>query len=99
AISEDWMEKKAVKGHEMSFLVRPAIYDDEPDVRKFYGMKGNETVGFVFFDPMYENGKVVGYMANILRSNCDGYSVTDYIILEAMEVFRKEGIPVVSLGF
>jgi lysylphosphatidylglycerol synthetase-like protein (DUF2156 family) len=99
AISEDWMERKAVKGHEMSFLVRPAVYDDEPDVRKFYGIKNGETVGFVFFDPMYDNGKIVGYMANILRSCCEGYSVTDYIILEAMEVFRKEGIPVVSLGF
>jgi lysylphosphatidylglycerol synthetase-like protein (DUF2156 family) len=98
-ISEEWIQKKAVKNHEMSFLVRPAIYEDEPDVRKFYAVKGGVTIGFVFFDPMYENEHIVGYTANILRSNCKEYSVTDFIILEAIEKFRAEGLKEISLGF
>jgi lysylphosphatidylglycerol synthetase-like protein (DUF2156 family) len=99
-ISEEWMHRKAVHDHELAFLVRPAIFEDEFDVRKFIALKDGKVMGFVFFDPMYRDGKVFGYMANILRSLSDAsYSVTDFIIVEAFQKFKSEGLETLSLGF
>jgi len=94
------MNKKAASITELSLLARPAVYEDEMDVRKFYALKGEEVIGFVYFDPMYRDGKVYGYIANILRSDSNSsYSVCDFIILEAMKQFKEEGIEELSLGF
>jgi len=80
--------------------VRPAVYDDELDVRKFFAMKEWKIQGYVFFDPIYENGEPVGYLANILRTIGNrAYSLTDYIIIEAIEQFRQEGKKLLSLGW
>jgi len=98
-ISEDWMKQKVMSDSEMQFIVRPIVYVDEIDVRKFVAIKDNEVVGFIIFDPMYEDGTVVGYIANHLRSNLDrSYSVVDFILLEALEIFRAEGKKEISLG-
>ncbi len=98
-ISDDWVSQKQVDFQELRFLARPAVYADEKDVRKFYAFKDGLLVAFVFFDPIYENGQVVGYIANTLRSNLRrSYSVTDYIILQALQIFKSEGIKEVSLG-
>lgn len=99
-ISDDWIKQKVAGNSEMKFLVRPIIYVDEVDVRRFIAIKDDEIVGFVIFDPMYENGEVVGYIANQLRSNYEkGFSVVDYIILEALKAFKEEGKRDLSLGF
>lgn len=98
-ISDGWMKEKVISDNEMQFIVRPVVFVDEIDVRKFVAIKDNEVVGFVIFDPMYENGKVVGYMANHLRTNLERtYSVVDFIILEAIEKFKQEGKRDLSLG-
>lgn len=98
-ISDDWMKQKVINDSEMTFVVRPIVYVDEVDVRRFIAVKNDEIVGFVIFDPMYENGEVMGYIANHLRSNLErNYSVVDYIILEAMETFKAEGKRELSLG-
>jgi lysylphosphatidylglycerol synthetase-like protein (DUF2156 family) len=98
-ISNNWLEGKAVSTNELSFLTRPVVFDDEANVRKFYAIKDMKIVGFVYFDPMYEQGKLYGYIANNLRSNANvSYSITDFIILEALKKFKEEGIQVLSLG-
>lgn len=98
-ISDDWMQEKVAGANEMRFIVRPMVYVDEVDVRKFVAIKDGEIVGFVVFDPMYENGKVIGYIANQLRSNLNRtYSVVDYIVIEAIEKFKAEGKKLLSLG-
>lgn len=98
-ISEDWMKQKVMSDSEMQFIVRPIVYVDEIDVRKFVALKDDAVVGFIIFDPMYEEGKVKGYIANHLRSNLDrSYSVVDFILLEAMEIFKAEGKQEISLG-
>lgn len=98
-ISDEWMKDCVVSSRELQFLVRPIVYVDEQDVRKFVALKDDKIVGFVFFDPMYEEGKVIGYIANHLRSNLDrSYSVTDFIILQALEQFKQEGKRDMSLG-
>lgn len=99
-LSQAWIQTKTSNHNELSFLVRPAVFEDEMDVRKFYAMKDGQVIGFVWFDPIYCDGNVIGYMANILRSMSDvAYSINDYIILEAIEVFKSEGIEQLSLGY
>jgi phosphatidylglycerol lysyltransferase len=98
-ISTEWMAKKA-NGQELSFLVRPAIYDDETDVRKFFAYQNNRLVGFNFFDPVYRGGQIIGYMDNTHRSIGElSYSIPDCINLEAMHQFKLEGKEFLSLGF
>jgi phosphatidylglycerol lysyltransferase len=98
-ISDAWLKEKVVSNTDMQFIVRPIVYVDELDVRRFIAVKDNEVVGFVIFDPMYENGEVIGYIANHLRSNIDrNYSLVDVIIIEAMEKFKGEGKKWLSLG-
>lgn len=99
-LSEGWIRTKTSNHNELSFIVRPAVFADEMDVRKFYAMRNGQIIGFVWFDPIYRDGNVIGYMANILRSNAHvAYSVNDFIILEAIEKFKEEGIEELSLGY
>ncbi len=98
-ISDEWIKRKVVSDGELQFVVRPLVYVEEVDVRRFVAVKDNEIVGFVIFDPMYEDCKVIGYIANQLRSILDrSYSVVDFIIIEAMEIFKQEGKRELSLG-
>jgi len=57
-------------------------------------------LGFVFFDPFFENGKTIGYTANIVRCWPDAKpnGLLDFIILEAMKKFKAEGVQYLSLG-
>lgn len=98
-VSEEWRKQKVLHDNEMRFLVRPLVYEDEIDVRRFVAIKDNQIVGFVVFDPIYENKEVVGYIANHLRSGLQcNYSVVDVIITEALEAFKQEGKRRLSLG-
>jgi lysylphosphatidylglycerol synthetase-like protein (DUF2156 family) len=99
-ISEAWRGHKAVKQRELGLLTRPPVFDDEWGVRKFYAYINNTLAGYVFFDPWFHEGKVQGYCANILRASpeMNQLGVLDYIILNAMEQFRNEGVSGLSLG-
>ena len=98
-ISDGWLSQKVASDSQMKLVVRPMVYIDEIDVRRFVAIKDNKIIGFVVFDPMYKNKQVIGYIANQLRSNYEkGFSVVDYIILEAMQVFKDEGKTEISLG-
>jgi lysylphosphatidylglycerol synthetase-like protein (DUF2156 family) len=99
-ISERWRQTKAVTQRELRLITRPPEFKDSWGVRKFFCYHNGELVGYVFFDPYYEQGRVIGYTANIIRG-CPGIrpnGFLDYTILEAMKVFRDEGIPRLSLG-
>lgn len=100
AISGQWLHKKVVRNNELSFIVRPIVYADEMDVRIFIAYKDNRPVGFNIFDPIYRDGQIIGYVPNHLRAASESnYSVQDWIVFEAMRVFREEGKEVLSLGF
>ncbi|MCP5161511.1 MAG: DUF2156 domain-containing protein [Hahellaceae bacterium] len=100
AISEQWRSNKVVKQRELRLLTRPPEFDNAWGVRKFYCYQGDTLLGYVFFDPYFENGKVVGYCANILRrvSDAGPSDLLDFVILEALKVFKAEGIKRLSLG-
>lgn len=99
-ISESWRLSKAVKQRELRLLTRPPQFSDEWKVRKFYCYQEGRMLGYVFFDPFFKDGAVVGYTANVLRQDTESSpsGLLDYIILEAMKTFELEGIEQVSLG-
>ncbi|MDI9243655.1 DUF2156 domain-containing protein [Marinobacter sp. CHS3-4] len=100
AISEAWRQRKAVKQRELGLLTRPPVLEDEWGVRKFYAFMDQKLCGYVFFDPYYDNGRLQGYCANILRASPEAnrLGVLDHIVLRAIEQFRHEGVAEVSLG-
>src|SRR5688572_417847 len=70
AVSNRWIGTKKVNDREIWIYARRPVYAPEEDVRKFVAYDRNGRVaGYVFYDPMYRDGKVVGYSANISR--CD----------------------------
>ena len=99
-VSERWRQTRGVKNREMTFLTRPAVLDDEVDVRKFFTFdhKG-KLQAFAFFDPIYERGDVVGYLCSAKRRLPEADDLVGYAILHrAIRTFQDEGKAVLSLG-
>jgi flavin-dependent dehydrogenase len=100
SISSTWRQSKTFSWRELAMLTRPPVFGDEPGVRKFFCYLNGYLVGYVFFDPYYQDGVVNGYCANILRSDPSvrPHGFLDYVVLCAVEKFRAEGINTLSLG-
>ncbi len=110
-ISDGWVNTKKTYENEITFLARQLPNQDEGDVRQFYAFDPNgEMVGFVFFDPIYRDSKVIGYSADILRDRPYEYEhpeqgkrplpgLLDAIVMDAAEQFKREGKEILALGF
>jgi lysylphosphatidylglycerol synthetase-like protein (DUF2156 family) len=99
-VSERWRQTRGVKNHEMTFLTRPAILDDEIDVRKFFtfDQQGN-LQAFAFFDPIYDLGTVAGYLCSAKRRLPEADTLVGYAMLhQAIRTFQAEGKAILSLG-
>ena len=99
-LSERWRQTRGVKNREMTFLTRPAILDDELDVRKFFTFDHTGSLqAFAFFDPIYKGGEVVGYLCSAKRRLPEADSLVSYAILHrAIRTFQNEGKIILSLG-
>lgn len=98
-LSDDWLKTRKCKGREIIFLIRPMEMDYKEGTRKFFAYKNDEMIGFIFFDPVYENGQVVGYVPNISRASEKFPSGIFYsLMVEAMAKFKEEGVPYIFLG-
>jgi lysylphosphatidylglycerol synthetase-like protein (DUF2156 family) len=99
-VSERWRQTRGVKNREMTFLTRPAILDDEVDVRKFYTFDARGSLqAFAFFDPIYRRGEVVGYLCSAKRRLPEADTLVGYAILHrAIRTFQDEGKILLSLG-
>ena len=99
-VSERWRKTRGVKNREMTFLTRPAILDDEVDVRKFFTFDHKGSLqAFAFFDPIYEGGEVVGYLCSAKRRLPEADTLVGYAILyQAIRTFKGEGKVILSLG-
>ncbi len=99
-ISRSWRKTKATSHKELKLLTRPPEFDDAWQVRKFYCYYHGQLAGFIFFDPFFRDGKVIGYTANILRCDptIEPSGFLDFVMIKAMEKFKQEGIEFVSLG-
>jgi lysylphosphatidylglycerol synthetase-like protein (DUF2156 family) len=99
-VSERWRQTRGVKNREMTFLTRPAILDDEVDVRKFFTFDRKGSLqAFAFFDPICEAGEVVGYLCSAKRRLPEADTLVGYAILHrAIRTFQDEGKVILSLG-
>ncbi len=97
-ISEDWFNSKINK-NELALMTRKEKFEDEEDTRKFFAYNNESLVGYIVFDPIYENEEIAGYYADICRTNPRSPNGTiDLIIDEARKSFQKEDIKKLSLG-
>ena len=99
-VSTQWRWTRSVKNREMTFLVRPVVLEDEPDVRKFFTFdRHGQLVAFAFFDPVYDAGRVVGYLCSTRRRLPKADSLVGYAQMHhAIELFQQEGRKYLFLG-
>jgi lysylphosphatidylglycerol synthetase-like protein (DUF2156 family) len=99
AVSEKWIAGKPVNDREIWIMARRPVFAHEPDVRKFvaYDREGR-AAGFAFYDPMYRDGKIFGYSANISRCDEKRFGrLATALHMEALEKFRSEGTEILNL--
>lgn len=98
-ISESWIKTRKCKSNEIRFLIRPMLMDYKEGTRYFYAYQNGEAVGFVFFDPIYRDGKVVAYVPNISRACASFKQGLWYpMMVHAMEIFKAEGVEYMDMG-
>lgn len=100
AVSDQWRRTRTTKRHELAFLVRPVVLADEEDVRKFFIFDpSGKPVALAFFDPVYENGVVTGYLSSTRRRLPGVEPLAGYYMLHAaIEKFKAEGLRTLHLG-
>ena len=100
SISEGWRRTRTTRRQEMRFLVRPAVLADEPAVRKFFMLdSAGDPSAFAFFDPVWEDGRLHGYLSATRRwlPGADPLSAY-FIVRRAVERFREERMERLYLG-
>lgn len=91
-ISDAWKRTRPLHWRETTFLSRPIVLSEEIDVRRFFTFDcAGKLVAFAFFDPVYENGDVVGYTISTTRSVPNADLVLHAVKRCAIEAFQKEG--------
>lgn len=100
AVSEGWRRTRVNSRRELKFLARPLVLDDEPGVRKFFLLDASgQPKGLAFFDPIYRDGEIVGYLSNTRRWLPDAGPFASYaMVRKAIETFKSEGIARFHLG-
>ena len=99
ALSAKWISSKKINDREIWLYARRPVFDREEGVRKFVAYdKEGRIAGFVFYDPMYRDGQVFGYSANIVRCDEQRFGrLATAIHMEAMEKFKAEGKETLNL--
>ena len=100
AVSSRWIGTKKVNDREIWIYARRPVFVTEEDVRKFVAYdRDGKVAGFVFYDPIYRNGQVFGYSANISRCDEGRFGrLSTAMHMEAMEKFKREGKEVLNLN-
>lgn len=98
-VSSRWMGNKKVSDREIWIYARRPVFGFEEGVRKFFAYdREGRLAGFAFYDPMYRNGEVFGYSANILRCDENRFGrLATALHMTAIEKFRPEGKEVLNL--
>ncbi len=98
-VRDEWMETRKSR-HQLKFLNRSVIFEDEPGVRKFFAIDENsKLLGYVFFSPLYRSGKLIGYYNDLAAASVAAPTgLVTSISLHGMERFRAENLSVLSLG-
>lgn len=99
-ITAEWRATRTVSDAEMRFLTRPIVYEPEQDVRKFFVKNSaGKVVAFYYFDPIYEDGRVVGYSTSFKRRLTEAMTgMEEAINIWAIKKFAAEGYTWLHLG-
>ncbi|MEM9703821.1 MAG: phosphatidylglycerol lysyltransferase domain-containing protein [Planctomycetota bacterium] len=100
AVSAAWRETLPAGTREVIFMNRPLIATPEPDVRRFV-LRDREGVvqNYVFFDPLYRDGRPFGYVTCIKRRRPTAPSLGEAAIMKyVIEAFQEEGVEQLRLG-
>jgi lysylphosphatidylglycerol synthetase-like protein (DUF2156 family) len=100
AMSEAWRATRTIRSREVAFMNRPFELADEVDVRKFFLFdRDGRLQALGGFDPIYENGHVIGYIAQHNRNRPEVAAFADHAIKRhAIETFQREGRKWLYLG-
>lgn len=98
-LSEEWFTSRRAK-QPVYFFNRPPVYEDEPNVRKFFLFSPEgKPVAFVFFDPIFRAGQVIGHSPSIKRRLPDAPMRAEEGIMKfSIEQFQRDGLEQVMLG-
>lgn len=97
--SKQWMKTRKLDSREIRFLIRPMNMAYQEGTRKFFAYQEDTLIGFIFFDPVFSNGKVISYVPNISRFDRSFKQGIFYtIMIAAMDIFKNEGIEQIHLG-
>jgi lysylphosphatidylglycerol synthetase-like protein (DUF2156 family) len=99
AVSAKWIGTKKISDREIWIYARRPVFGPEEDVRKFVAYdKAGQVAGFVFYDPMYRDGQIFGYSANIVRCDEQRFGrLATAVHMAAVEKFKAEGKEVLNL--
>lgn len=98
-LSSQWVKTRKVKNREIRFLIRPMNMGYQAETRRFFAYLDNRLVGFIFFDPVFEDNCILGYVPNISRfADTFRQGIFYAIMAHAMETFRREGVRQLHLG-
>jgi len=98
-LTGEWLKTRKVRNREIGFLIRPMEMECEEGTRKFYAYLKGELIGFLYFDPIYANNRIIAYVPNISRFSSKFKSGIFYALMNhAFEVFKQEGIEQINLG-
>ena len=99
-VSEAWRKTRTVKRKEVRFLNRPIVLTDEPGVRKFfYRSPTGQLLAFVFLDPLYRDGRLIGYVTSIKRRHPEAPVYSEQALMKyAIEQLKSEGVEELKLG-
>jgi lysylphosphatidylglycerol synthetase-like protein (DUF2156 family) len=99
AVSTAWRRTRTVRRREVSFINRPLVFVEEPDVRRFFTFDaGGRLAAFGFFDPVYAGGVVTGYSISTRQRLDVDFMVGHALKRCAIEAFQKEGRKWAHLG-
>ena len=92
--------KTRVTRREVRFLNREFSPEKEPDVRRFYAIASDGSLaGLINFDPVFERGAVIGYLASQKRRLPKDAAYLDLAIMRhAIDTFQSEGLKTVFMG-
>lgn len=98
-LNDEWLKTRKVKNREIGFLIRPMDMDYQEGTRKFYAYLDGELIGFIFFDPIYMDNRIIAYVPNISRfSNKFKPGIFYPLMIHAMDIFKQEGVKYLHLG-
>jgi Phosphatidylglycerol lysyltransferase, C-terminal len=100
-LNQRWLNNRRSFRREFRFLARPYVGRYQSGERRFVAFADGLAVGLAVYDPVYQDGLVVGYFEAIVRCFTTSLAgVRDHLTITAMRVFAEDSNPAqwVSLG-